>query len=92
MSFFKKNADEKELRAVFILIKTRPGHEHEVYDKLEKIKEISELHPLFGEYDYIAKFYVKVNISDIELGSIVVNEIQNIEGVIKTKTLSRPEY
>ena len=60
MSFFKKNTDEIELRVVFVLIKTSPGYERKVYTKLEKIKEISELHPLFGEYDLIVKFYVEM--------------------------------
>lgn len=39
----------------FVLIKAAPGHEHKVYNKLSKVSEIIKLHPLFGEYDFIAK-------------------------------------
>ncbi len=39
----------------FVLINVAPAHEHEVYNKLSKIPQIVELHPLFGEYDLIAK-------------------------------------
>ena len=39
----------------FVLISAAPAHEHEVYNKLSKLPQIVELHPLFGEYDLIAK-------------------------------------
>ncbi|MFP3318354.1 MAG: Lrp/AsnC ligand binding domain-containing protein [Thermoplasmata archaeon] len=69
----------------FVLISTAPGKEHEVYDELRKIKEIIELHPLFGEYDLIAKVEAK---DFNELGKIVVDKIRSIPGVIDTKTLT----
>ncbi|GAG54282.1 unnamed protein product [marine sediment metagenome] len=47
--------------------------------------EIIELHPLFGEYDLLAK----IEGDDFEnLGVIVVNKIISIDGVIDTKTLT----
>ena len=39
----------------FVLISAAPAREHEVYNKLSKVPQIVELHPLFGEYDLIAK-------------------------------------
>ena len=69
----------------FILIKAAPALEHEVYNKLSKIKEIIDLQPLFGEYDLIAK----IEAEDFEkLGEIVINNIRSIKGVIDTKTLT----
>ena len=69
----------------FVLINTAPAHEHEVYTKLSKIPEIVELHPLFGEFDLIAK----VEPEDFEkLGELVVKKIRSIKGVIDTKTLT----
>jgi DNA-binding Lrp family transcriptional regulator len=69
----------------FILINVAPAHEHEVYNKLSKIPQIVELHPLFGEYDLIAK----IDANDFEeLGTIIVNKIRSITGVIDTKTLT----
>ncbi len=73
----------------FVLISAAPAREHEVYDKLSKVPEIIELHPLFGEYDLIAK----IDAEDFEkLGSIVVNKIRSIEGVINTKTLTGTKF
>ncbi|MFQ6021028.1 MAG: Lrp/AsnC ligand binding domain-containing protein [Candidatus Aenigmatarchaeota archaeon] len=69
----------------YVLISTAPAKEHETYSELEKVTEIVELHPLFGEYDLIAK----IEADDFnELGSIVVDKIRSIDGVIDTKTLT----
>jgi len=73
----------------FVLINAAPAHEHEVYNKLLKVSEIIELHPLFGEYDLIAK----IDADDFEkLGQIIVNKIRSIEGVIDTKTLTGTQF
>jgi DNA-binding Lrp family transcriptional regulator len=69
----------------FVLVNTAPAHEHEVYTKLSKVPEIVELHPLFGEFDLIAK----IDAEDFEkLGELVVEKIRSIKGVIDTKTLT----
>lgn len=69
----------------FVLISTAPAKEHDVYNELLKIPEIVELHPLFGEYDLIAK----VEAEDFNtLGEIVIDKIRTIPGVIDTKTLT----
>ncbi|MCD6481537.1 MAG: Lrp/AsnC ligand binding domain-containing protein [Thermoplasmata archaeon] len=73
----------------FVLISTAPAKEHQVYNELLKIKEIVELHPLFGEYDLIAK----VDAKDLEdLGKIVVEKIRSIDGVADTKTLTGTKF
>ncbi len=73
----------------FILISTAPAKEHEVYNELLKVPEIVELHPLFGEYDLIAK----VESKDFDtLGHIVVDKIRSIEGVADTKTLTGTKF
>jgi len=72
----------------YVLINAAPAHEHEVYTKLSKIPKIVEVHPLFGEFDLIAK----IEVEDFEkLGNLVVNEIRSIKGVIDTKTLTGTE-
>jgi DNA-binding Lrp family transcriptional regulator len=73
----------------FVLINTAPAHEHEVYNKLRKVQKIVELHPLFGEYDLIAK----IESDDFEgLGDIVLNTIRSVKGVIDTKTLTGTKF
>ena len=69
----------------FVLISTAPGKEHDVYNQLKDMPEIVEIHPLFGEYDLIAKIEVK---DFNHLGKIVVDKIRTIDGVIDTKTLT----
>jgi len=69
----------------FVLINVAPAHEHDVYNKLSKIPQIVEIHPLFGDYDLIAK----IDATDFEeLGTIIVNKIRSITGVLDTKTLT----
>jgi DNA-binding Lrp family transcriptional regulator len=69
----------------FVLIRTALGKEHEVYTKLIKVKEIAELHPLLGEYDFIAKLETK----DFNaLGQVIVKRIRTVKGVTATKTLT----
>ncbi len=54
----------------FVLISTAPAKEHEVYNELLKVKEIVELHPLFGEYDLIAKIEAeKTSMSSVRSSS-----------------------
>jgi DNA-binding Lrp family transcriptional regulator len=73
----------------FVLISAAPAKEHDVYNKLSKVPEIIELHPLFGEYDLIAKIQAD-NFENI--GDIVLNKIRTIDGVIDTKTLTGTKF
>jgi len=69
----------------FVLIHVTPTHEYEVFNKLSKLKEVIELHPLFGEYDLIAK----IEAEDYEdIGQVIIQKIKTIEGIIDTKTLT----
>ena len=73
----------------YVLITIKPTSEHEVFDKLSKVTEIIELHPLFGEYDFIAK----IEAEDYEkLGKIIINKIRSIKGIIDTKTLTGTKF
>ena len=66
----------------FVLIKAALKHERHVYIKLFQLPGITELHPLFGEYDLLAI----VKAEDFEkLGDIITNKIRIVEGVIDTK-------
>ena len=62
-----------------------PMHEYEIFNKLSKLHEVIEVHPLFGEYDLIAK----IEAEDYEsIGEIIINKIKTIEGIIDTTTLT----
>lgn len=69
----------------FALLSISPLHEKEVYDTLKnRIPEVIEVHPLFGEYDIL----VKIEASDIDqIGDIVIKKIRSLQGVMDSKTL-----
>lgn len=69
----------------FVLISTEPSKEQEIFRTLQKIEGITEIHPLFGEYDLIAKVEAE-NFS--ELSEIIVERIRKVEGIKNTKTLT----
>jgi DNA-binding Lrp family transcriptional regulator len=71
------------------LIDIEPTREREVYAKLMKLKQIVELHPLFGEYDLIAKVEGE---SYDAIGAVVVSQIRSIDGVKATRTLARVAF
>jgi DNA-binding Lrp family transcriptional regulator len=69
----------------FVLMHVLPLHEYEVFNKLSKLKEVIELHPLFGEYDLIAR----IEAEDYEsIGEIIIHKIKTIDGITDTKTLT----
>ncbi len=68
----------------YILITTKPSKEMVVYNQLKEMPEVEEVHPLFGEYDIIAK--LKGENADT-IGQMVVEKVREIEGILETKTL-----
>jgi DNA-binding Lrp family transcriptional regulator len=69
----------------FVLIDIAPSKERHVAKELSEVKESVELHPLVGDYDFIAK--VQAHNLD-SLARIVIDKIRTIQGVIDTKTLT----
>ena len=68
----------------FALLSISPLHEKTVYERLKTIKEVTEIHPLFGEYDIL----VKIECPDMDsIGDVVINKIRSTKGVVDTKTL-----
>jgi len=68
----------------FALLSISPLHEKAVYEKLGNIREIIEVHPLFGEFDIL----VKIECDNIDsIGEVVINKIRSTKGVMDTKTL-----
>ena len=61
-----------------------------VFDKMSHIKEVVELHLTTGDYSMFAKIVCK-NISDLQ--DVLLNKINNIDGISRTDTfvsLSQP--
>jgi DNA-binding Lrp family transcriptional regulator len=69
----------------FVLIRAAPGKERDVYERLLKLQSITELYPLFGEYDFLAKLTAE----DFQvLGEFIVDEIRAIPNILETKTFT----
>ena len=73
-----------EYKANYILIKTKPGKECEVYDELKEVPEVIDFYQLLDEYDLIAKIKA-YDLDKVRL--IIVDKIRSIKGIIDTKTL-----
>jgi DNA-binding Lrp family transcriptional regulator len=67
----------------YVLIRTAPGKEHDVFDALKKIPQVKEKYGLFGEYDVIVKIEAP-NADDVT--DIVVGKVRQVKGVVDTKT------
>ncbi len=67
----------------FILVNTEIGSEHEVAEKIRRLKGVEEALVTYGEYDVV----VKVRVSSIRELDEVVTSIRRIEGVRLTSTL-----
>ena len=68
----------------YVQIALDSAKEQEIYDRLSSLKEIKEVHILFGEWDMI----VKLQLDDPEhLGTFVMEQIRNLLGVRLTSTM-----
>jgi len=69
----------------FVLIRTVPARESDVYKVLSQNEHVMELYILFGEFDLIAK----VTAEDYDtLSQVVIEEIRAVDGVVDTRTLT----
>jgi DNA-binding Lrp family transcriptional regulator len=72
------------MACAYILIKTLPGHEREVYYKCFYIPEICEAHPLVGEYSLIVK--IKTDAYDT-LGYVAADKIGKVDNITAAEIL-----
>ncbi len=73
----------------FILLKTEPAREKDVYSALMEVAEVVETHALYGEYDLLARVECT---NSKNLTSILMQKLRQIEGVRETETLIAVEY
>ena len=73
----------------FVLVKTEPSHERDVYLALTSHDAVKEVHALYGEFDLPA--HVSSD-SAKSLTSLLMKEFRTIEGIRETQTLIAVEY
>lgn len=72
------------MRAVFVMVKTDPGHMTEVANRIAEVESFSECFSITGQYDLLVKLYV----SDIDgLGRMIEKQIQSIPHIRDTFTI-----
>lgn len=66
----------------YVLIEAESGKVQDVYDTVTSLKEVNHVDSLLGPYDLI----VELEAEPYNIGGLVLNKIQTIEGVNKTTT------
>ena len=68
----------------FVLFKTEPTHEREVYLSLSNHEGVAEVHALYGEFDLLVRIS---STNSKELSQMLMDTFRRIDGVKETQTL-----
>ncbi|MBI2765463.1 MAG: Lrp/AsnC ligand binding domain-containing protein [Chloroflexi bacterium] len=72
------------MRAVFVMVKTDPGHTTEVANHIAEVESFSEAYSITGQYDLLVKLYV----DDIDhVGRLIEKDLHSIAHVRETFTI-----
>lgn len=77
------------MESVYVLVRVKPTFEVKVGTHLKGLKEAKEVHPLFGEYDFIVKLEGQ---SHEQITQTILEKIRSQEGVAQTKTLIKTTF
>lgn len=77
------------MESVYVLVRVKPAYESKVGAHLRTVKEAKEVHPLFGEYDFIVKLE---GTSHEQITQTILDKIRSQEGVAQTKTLIKTSF
>ena len=73
----------------FVLFKTQPAYEREVYLSLMEHSAVAEVHALYGEFDLVVRLSVD---NSQNLTKMLMTDFRQIQGVKDTQTLIAVEY
>ena len=74
----------------FVLIKTDPGRERDVADKLNKLDEVKEVHIITGEWDILAVVETERELilpTDEKVLELVMDKITTLPHIRDTNTM-----
>ena len=72
------------MRAIFVLVKTEPGHTTDVANRIAEVESFSEAYSISGQYDLLVKLYV----DDIDnLGRLIEQQVHAIPHLRETFTI-----
>lgn len=68
----------------YVLLRVKPGQDRSVFRKVKKLKRVTEMDTVYGEYDLL----IKVQVETMEdLDSFVFDTVRAIKGVERSTTL-----
>ena len=73
----------------FVMVQCKTGLEQNAYKKLQSFEWVEEVHPLFGEFDFIMR--VKADDPN-HLAKQIIEEVRGIEGITNTKTFLEASF
>ena len=73
----------------FVLFKTEPTRERDVYMALRGKENVAEVHVLYGEFDLLVRVSSD---SSSELSGMLIQEFRLISGVKETQTMIAVDY
>lgn len=77
------------MHTAFVLFKTEPSMERDVFMALADMDAITETHALYGEYDLVAR----VEAADSRaLTKLLMGDLRTVGGVKETETLIVVDY
>lgn len=77
------------VESVYVLVRVKPGYEAKIGQHLKTLKEAKEVHPLFGEYDFIIKLE---GATHDQITHTILDKVRSQEGVAQTKTLVKTAF
>ena len=75
---------QETMPEAFVLFKTEPTHEREVYLTLSEHSDVAEVHALYGEFDLLVRI---TSPTSKELSHLLMESFRRIKGVKETQTL-----
>lgn len=68
----------------YVLLRVKPGQDRSVFRKVKKLKRVTEMDTVYGEYDLL----IKVQVETMEdLDSFIFDTVRTIKGVERSTTL-----
>lgn len=69
---------------VYVLLRVKPGQDRSVFGEVKKLKQVTEMDTVYGEYDLL----IKVQLENMEdLDSFIFDTVRAIKGVERSTTL-----
>ena len=68
----------------YILLRVRPGMDRSVFQAVKKLRQVTDMETLYGEYDLLMKIRVETM---EDLDAFIFDTVRTIQGVARTTTL-----